>query len=67
MGMPQMIEKFTKDQNIRPHLSGIYPMDNIEDARFAVNFFITIGLGAITEELREFLKTAPAKQQEQKY
>jgi len=47
------------EENIQAHLKGIFPRDSSENARFAINFFTSIGLGAITVELREWLKTAP--------
>ena len=35
------------------------PRDNPRDTRFAINFFTSIGLGALTEDLRAHLKNAP--------
>ena len=40
-------------------LVGIFPKQNLKNTRFAINFFTAIGLGAITESMREFLKNAP--------
>ncbi|KAK4340102.1 hypothetical protein RND71_041564 [Anisodus tanguticus] len=34
----------------------ILPKDNPENTRFAINFFTSIGLGGITENLRAYLK-----------
>ncbi|XP_047967647.1 pre-mRNA-splicing factor CWC22 homolog [Salvia hispanica] len=34
----------------------IFPKDNPKNTRFAINFFTSIGLGGITENLREYLK-----------
>ena len=48
-------------------MKNIFPTDNIENARFAVNFFTSIGLGPITEGLIEFLEKAPKLLIEQKY
>ena len=48
-------------------MEGVFPRDSIESARFSVNFFTSIGLGHVTEELREFLKEAPMILLEQKY
>lgn len=33
----------------------IFPKDNPKNTRFAINFFTSIGLGGITENLREYL------------
>ena len=38
---------------------GLMPRDNPRDTRFAINFFTSIGLGALTEDLRTHLKNAP--------
>ena len=42
-----------------PAWEGIMPRDNPRDTRFAINFFTSIGLGALTEDLRAHLKNAP--------
>ena len=39
----------------------------MQNARFSINFFTSIGLGALTEELREFLQQAPKLLLEKKY
>jgi pre-mRNA-splicing factor CWC22 len=41
-------------------LEGVFPRDNLRHTRFAINFFTSIGLGAITDDLRAFLKEASA-------
>jgi pre-mRNA-splicing factor CWC22 len=41
--------------------AGIFPTDNPKDTRFSINFFTSIGLGALTEDMREHLKNAPVK------
>ncbi|TPX63551.1 hypothetical protein SpCBS45565_g06521 [Spizellomyces sp. 'palustris'] len=47
---------------------GLFPKDNPRNTRFAINYFTSIGLGGLTEDLREYLKNAPklimAQQQE---
>ena len=45
----------------------IFPRDNPKNTRFSINFFTSIGLGGITENLREYLKNMPRliMQQEQ--
>ncbi|KAI9275242.1 MIF4G-domain-containing protein [Helicostylum pulchrum] len=40
-------------------LSGMFPKDNPKNTRFAINYWTSIGLGSLTEELREWLRTAP--------
>ncbi|PVU98480.1 hypothetical protein BB559_001554, partial [Furculomyces boomerangus] len=41
--------------------SGMFPTDNPKNIRFAINYFTSIGLGALTEELREVLSKIPQK------
>jgi pre-mRNA-splicing factor CWC22 len=37
----------------------IFPRDTPKNTRFSINFFTSIGLGGITENLREYLKNMP--------
>jgi pre-mRNA-splicing factor CWC22 len=37
----------------------MFPRDNLRNTRYAINFFTSIGLGPLTDGLREFLKNAP--------
>lgn len=67
IGMETLARKMATDEQIMPHLTGIFPKDTVENARFSVNFFTSIGLGILTEDLREFLKNAPKLLLEQKY
>jgi len=48
-----------QDEMLMEALSGLFPKDNLKNTRFAINFFTSIGLGALTIELREFLQQAP--------
>ncbi len=57
MGLDKLNERFT-DQNQRENFSGMFCRDNPKNTRFCINFFTSIGLGALTEELREFLQNA---------
>ena len=41
------------------YFNGIFPKDHPKNVRFAINFFTSIGLGGLTEKLREFLRTMP--------
>jgi len=58
MGSKAMVDK-VKGEGVREYMGGVMPRDSVENARFAVNFFTSIGLGEVTEELREFIKDAP--------
>ena len=55
MGLKMVAERF-KDPEVKAACRGMFPMDNPKDTRFAINYFTSIGLGVITEEMREHLK-----------
>lgn len=59
MGLKKVQERLG-DPSLRGYLGNIFPVDNPKDTRFSINFFTSIGLGAVTEEMREHLKRAPA-------
>ena len=48
-------------------VQGLFPKTSIDDARFAVNFYTSIGLGAVTEDLRSYLDEAPKLALEARY
>jgi len=48
-----------KDPSLQTALDGLFPRDNPQHTRFAINFFTSIGLGGLTDELREHLKAQP--------
>ena len=66
MGIETLV-KHLKEDTLQQHLAGVFPRDSVQNARFSINFFTSIGLGAVTEELREFLKNAPKLLLEKKY
>ncbi|KAF5747636.1 pre-mRNA-splicing factor CWC22 [Tripterygium wilfordii] len=56
------------DPTMQDSFESIFPRDNPKNTRFSINFFTSIGLGGITENLREYLKNMPRmimQQQEQ--
>lgn len=55
MGLKVLKERFS-DGEVKSACAGMFPLDNPKDTRFAINYFTSIGLGAITEEMREHLK-----------
>ena len=55
MGLKVLKERFS-DEEVKSACAGMFPLDNPKDTRFAINYFTSIGLGAITEEMREHLK-----------
>lgn len=64
MGLKTVVERF-QDKALEPYLGNIFPLDNPRNTRFSINFFTSIGLGAITENMREHLKKMPALMLEQ--
>lgn len=58
LGMKKLQEKM-KDDMLQPSLAGIFPTDEPRNTRFSINFFTAIGMGALTEGMREWLKNMP--------
>merc|ERR1712176_1597892 len=59
MGKKLRIQLFDSG-NYGKAFDGLFPMNkdsNPKDTRFSINFFTTIGLGGLTEEMRAWLKT----------
>lgn len=55
------------DDLIRQETNGLFPRQgvtyrNAEDIRFSINFFTAIGLGILTEEMRDVLKNLPPEE-----
>lgn len=49
-----------RDEILRPSLEGLFPRgDNRRNIRFAINYFTSIGMGALTEDMREYLQNLP--------
>ena len=44
MGLVKL-EQRLKNPDLEPYLSGIFPKDSVENAKFATNFFTLFGLG----------------------
>ena len=57
MGLVKLSERLT-DPSLIPFFGGIFSRGNPKHSRFSVNFFTTIGLGGLTEGLREHLRAA---------
>jgi pre-mRNA-splicing factor CWC22 len=56
LGMPKLQERL-KDEILRPSFTGIFPTDEPRNTRFSINYFTSIGMGVLTEEMREHLKS----------
>ncbi|XP_013192998.2 pre-mRNA-splicing factor CWC22 homolog [Amyelois transitella] len=58
MGLKKLNDRL-QDPTLQSAFSGIFPRDNPKNTRFSINFFTSIGLGGLTDELREHLKQMP--------
>jgi pre-mRNA-splicing factor CWC22 len=58
MRIPMLKERL-KDEDMKECFSGLFPTDTPKNTRFAINYWTSIELGALTLELREHLKNAP--------
>ncbi|ROV98357.1 hypothetical protein VMCG_07114 [Cytospora schulzeri] len=49
-----------RDPMLQPSLDGLFPRgDNRRNIRFSINYFTSIGMGALTEDMREYLQNLP--------
>ncbi|CAF0829504.1 unnamed protein product [Rotaria sp. Silwood1] len=58
LGLTKLNNRLT-DPTLTEYFEGLFPRDNPKNTRFSINFFTSIGLGGLTDELREFLRTNP--------
>ena len=56
MGLAKLNERL-RDPTLAHAFEGLLPRDNPRNTRFAINFFTSCGLGGLTDDLREFLRT----------
>ncbi|CAG8650941.1 19964_t:CDS:2, partial [Racocetra fulgida] len=55
LGLQKLKERL-KDSTMLEYFTGLFPKDNPRNTRFAINYFTSIGLGLLTDELREHLQ-----------
>ncbi|TEA15553.1 Pre-mRNA-splicing factor cwc22 [Colletotrichum sidae] len=58
MGMAKLKARM-KDEILQPSFLGLFPRDNARNIRFSINYFTSIGMGALTEDSREYLQNMP--------
>ncbi|KAL8942586.1 MAG: hypothetical protein Q9216_001568 [Gyalolechia sp. 2 TL-2023] len=58
LGMSKLQGRLNDDL-MRSSYDGIFPTDDPRNTRFSINYFTSIGMGALTEQMRENLKNAP--------
>ncbi|KAF2254424.1 MIF4G-domain-containing protein [Trematosphaeria pertusa] len=60
LGNKVLVERL-KEPMLQDSLTGIFPTDDQVKTRFSINFFTAIGMGVLTEGMREFLKNNAPK------
>ncbi|KAJ2803594.1 pre-mRNA-splicing factor cwc22 [Coemansia guatemalensis] len=61
LGLKMLNERLkSPDSKMAEAVGGLFPSSDPKSVRFAINYYTSIGLGAITDEMREWLKTAPS-------
>nr|XP_007148233.1 hypothetical protein PHAVU_006G191000g [Phaseolus vulgaris]ESW20227.1 hypothetical protein PHAVU_006G191000g [Phaseolus vulgaris] len=55
----RLLKERLNDPTMQESFESIFPKDNPKNTRFCINFFTSIGLGGLTENLREYLKNMP--------
>ncbi|KAI1822331.1 hypothetical protein F4861DRAFT_397909 [Xylaria intraflava] len=58
LGMAKLQTRL-RDETMQPSFEGLFPRDNARNIRFSINYFTSIGMGALTEEMREYLASMP--------
>ncbi|KAL9993744.1 putative MIF4G-like, type 3, initiation factor eIF-4 gamma, MA3, MIF4G-like domain superfamily [Helianthus debilis subsp. tardiflorus] len=64
LGVQRLKERLS-DPSLHADFESIFPRDSPKNTRFSINFFTSIGLGGITEELRGYLKSMHMQQSEE--
>jgi pre-mRNA-splicing factor CWC22 len=54
-----LLNERLNDPNMQDSFESVFLRDHPKNTRFSINFFTSIGLGGITESLREYLKNMP--------
>jgi pre-mRNA-splicing factor CWC22 len=55
----RLLNERLNDPTMQDSFESVFPRDHPKNTRFSINFFTSIGLGGITESLREYLKNMP--------
>ncbi|CAN6654509.1 hypothetical protein TRVA0_027S01002 [Trichomonascus vanleenenianus] len=63
LGIPKLVSRF-KEEYLQPYLVNMFPVTRPSETRFAINYFTAIGLGALTEKMREELEKMPPSDDE---
>ncbi|KAF8471797.1 hypothetical protein BDZ91DRAFT_846417 [Kalaharituber pfeilii] len=58
LGIKKLVERM-KDPLMEEPFAGLFPKDNPRNTRFSINYFTSIGMGSLTEGMREWLQNLP--------
>jgi pre-mRNA-splicing factor CWC22 len=58
MGLKELNARL-QDETCAEWFGGLFPKDSAKNMRFSINFFTSIGLGGLTDAMREYLKELP--------
>lgn len=61
MGMKKLQERLA-DPFLQDSFAGLFPKDHPRNTRFSINYFTSIGMGGVTDDMREHLKNNVAAQ-----
>merc|ERR1712060_803831 len=61
-GIKKLAERL-REPDLQSHFGGLFPKDHPKNMRFSINFFTAIGLGVLTDDLRQCLEKVPARQE----
>merc|ERR1712156_871550 len=59
-GIKKLVDRLLEPE-LQQFFGGLFPKDTAKNARFAINYFTAIGLGILTEDLRQYVEKAPAQ------
>ncbi|XP_057436398.1 uncharacterized protein LOC130728831 [Lotus japonicus] len=62
----KVLNERLNEPTMQDSFESIFPKDNLKNTRFCINFFTSIGLGGLTENLREYLNNMPRLIKQQK-
>ena len=65
LGLKRLNEKMQED-SMQAYFTGVMPRAPLKNVRFSINFFTSIGLGGLTDEMRTHLKAEQEKERERR-
>ena len=65
LGLKKLNEKMS-EEDMQEYFTGVMPKAPLKNVRFSINFFTSIGLGGLTDRMREHLKKEQEKERERR-